>query len=341
VDNPGTIMKLLFLWNYMRFPYLHIMASQRQKQRAKNRLGRLFYFDPYAGNGIVRVERDGEIRIPGSAILALLAPILLHEKRKTAYNYYWDVMILNDNKHRTSLVKRCKYVTQQMPALEHLYTITTELSHASPNRARIIITNYDCTQETTWLIFEQFLNEVKRKSGWMHGLVFLDPPSPRNMPLKFLLKILSIPSDVITLLHTGMFAENVSMRRYKPNTLVNILDCDIRTAESLLEQTHTIDELEDLYLRKFYSLLKNTKMNVSGGSSTRDVIKSIKLRTARGHYHLIVATRVTRGQQFMNWQKWLNDFADEVSKLSDVNPLVLSILSGRQTTLDSQQTVAT
>jgi len=152
------------------------MASQRQKQRAKNRLGRLFYFDPYAGNGIVRVERDGEIRIPGSAILALLAPILLHEKRKTAYNYYWDVMILNDNKHRTSLVKRCKYVTQQMPALEHLYTITTELSHASPNRARIIITNYDCTQETTWLIFEQFLNEVKRKSGWMHGLVFLDPP---------------------------------------------------------------------------------------------------------------------------------------------------------------------
>jgi len=36
----------------------------------------------------------------------------------------------------------------------------------------------------------------------------------------------------------------------------------------------------------------------------------------------------------MNWQKWFNDFADEVSKLSNTDPLVVDILSGKQATLN-------
>jgi hypothetical protein len=53
-------MKLLFLWSYMRFPYLHIMGSQREKYRKSNRQAKLFYLDPYAGNGVVkvRIEKD-------------------------------------------------------------------------------------------------------------------------------------------------------------------------------------------------------------------------------------------------------------------------------------------
>jgi hypothetical protein len=338
VDNPGTIMKLLFLWNYMRFPYLHIMASQRRKQKVKNRLSRLFYFDPYAGNGIIRVKTDEEIiMIPGSAVLALLAPISLHEKRRPAYSYYWDVMVLNDVKTRYKelLVKRCKYITEQAPILEHPYTITTTLSYTSPDRRHIIITDYDCAQESNWLIFRQFFGEMKRKSEWIHGLVFLDPPSPREMPLRFLSKLLSIPSDVITLLHTGIFAENVNMGRYKPDTLADILDCDIKEAESLLGKTHTIKELEDLYLRKFCTLLGSTKIDMSSGPAVRDVIKSIPLRTGKGRYHLIVATRTTRGREVESWQRWFKNFADEVHKLSDVDSLVVDILTSKQAMLKS------
>jgi hypothetical protein len=340
VDNPGTIMKLFLLWNYMLFPYLHIMASQRQKQRKKNRLGKLFYFDPYAGNGIVKIRANDQIiMIPGSAILALLAPILLHEKRKTAYSYYWDVMVLNDveERYRESLIKRCKYITGQTSILEHPYTITTTLLsiNTSPSRRHIIVTNYNCAQENDWLTFNRSFDDIKRKSGWIHGLIFFDPPTPREMPLKPISKLLSIPSDVIALLHTGIFAENVNMRRYKPDTLTDILNCDIKTAESLLGQTHTVHELENLYLERFCILLGSIKMDVSSGSNVRDVIKYIPLRTKKGRYHLIVATRKTGGKQFEKWQNWFNKFANEVSKLSDHDSLVVEILSGRQAILNS------
>jgi hypothetical protein len=342
VDNPGTIMKLLLLWNYMLFPYLHIMASQRQKQRRKNRLGKLFYFDPYAGNGIVKVgTSDQIIMIPGSAILALLAPILLHEKRKTAYSYYWDVIVLNDIKeeYREALIKRCKHIIGWTPTLEHPYTITVTLSsiNTSPNERYIAVTNHNCVQEDSWLTFKQSFDNVRRESGWIHGLIFFDPPSPDEMPLKHISKLLSIPSDVIALLHTGIFAENVNMRRYKPDTLTDILNCDIKTAESLLGQTHTVDELENLYLERFCTLLRSIKMDVSSGSNVRDVIKRIPLRTKKGHYYLIVATRSTGSKQFkkewQDWFNWFDNFASEVIKLSDHDSLVIEILSGRQAIL--------
>lgn len=339
VDNPGTIMKLLLLWNYMLFPYLHIMASQRQRQRKKNRLGKLFYFDPYAGNGIVKIRTSDQIiMIPGSAILALLAPILLHEKRKTAYSYYWDVIILNDIKERCRevLVKRCKHIIKRTPTLEHPYKITATLSsiiNTSPNERYIAVTNHNCVQEDSWLTFKQSFDDIKRESGWIHGLIFFDPPSPDEMPLKHISKLLSIPSDVIALLHTGIFAENVNMRRYKPDTLTDILNCDIKTAESLLGQTHTVHELENLYLESFCKPLTSIKMDVSSGSNVRDVIYCIPLRTKRGRYHLIVATRKTGGEQFEEWQNWFNEFAIEVSKLSDPDSLVVEILSGRQAIL--------
>jgi hypothetical protein len=50
---------------------------------------------------------------------------------------------------------------------------------------------------------------------------------------------------------------------------------------------------------------------------------------------LIVATRTTGGREFESWQKWLNEFAEEVEKLSDLDRLVIDILSGKQATLNS------
>jgi hypothetical protein len=248
-------------------------------------------------------------------------------------------MVLNDIKERCreALIKRCKHIIGRTPTLEHPYTITVTLSsiNTSPNERYIIVTNYNCVQKNNWLTFKQFFDDVKRESGWIHGLIFFDPPSPDEMPLKHISRseLLSIPSDVIALLHTGIFAENVNMRRYKPDTLTDILNCDTKIAELLLGQTHTVDELENLYLESFYKLLTSIKMDVSSGSNVRDVIYCIPLRTKRGRYHLIVATRKTGGEQFEEWQNWFNEFAIEVSKLSDPDSLVVEILSGRQAIL--------
>jgi hypothetical protein len=78
-------------------------------------------------------------------------------------------------------------------------------------------------------------------------------------------------------------------------------------------------------------------MDVSSGSNVRDVIKRIPLRTKKGHYYLIVATRSTGSKQFkkewQDWFNWFDNFASEVIKLSDHDSLVIEILSGRQAIL--------
>jgi hypothetical protein len=338
VDNPGTLMKLFFLWNYTRFPYLRIMASQRDKQRAHNRQAKLFYLDPYAGNGIVEVKRGNErIRIPGSSVHALLAPILLHEEHSPSYPYYWDIMVLNDNSHdyRTQLINRYQCIFNRLATLEYPYKIHNVLPPTVEDRVAAI-TGYDCAQQTAWSEFRRFLGMVRGKNGWIHGLIFLDPPSPGEMPLRFLRQLLSVPSDVIALLHTGIFAENVNMGRYRPATLASVLNCGIRLATSLLQQTHRIEDLEELYVRQFCNILRGTRMHgIISGSPTRDFIKPIRLSTGRRRYHLIVATRTTGGREFESWQKWLNEFAKEVEKLSDLDRLVIDILSGKQATLNS------
>jgi hypothetical protein len=166
VDNPGTVMKLLFLWNYMLFPYL----------------------DPYAGNGIVKVKRGNEwISIPGSSVLALLAPILLHEERNSSYPYYWDIMVLNDTSDncRTQLINRYYCIFNRLSTLESLYKIHYVLPPTVEDRIAAI-TGYDCAQQTAWSEFRRFLGMVRGKEGWIHGLIFFDPPSPGEMPLRFL-----------------------------------------------------------------------------------------------------------------------------------------------------------
>jgi hypothetical protein len=343
VDNPGTLMKLLFLWSYMRFPYLHIMGSRREKYRKSNRQAKLFYLDPYAGNGVVkvRIEKDNEIRVPGSAVLALLVPTLLHKERSKIMNYMWDLVVLNDvsDKHQQELIRRYTYMFKNLFTKESILPLNYEIYSVIPSpplRAycTVIISSYDCTQETIWVKFSQFLNAIKGQKGWLHGLVFLDPPSPAEMPLSLIPRLLSVPSDIVTLLHTGIFAENVIKRIYRPETLMNILNCDHKLAESLLQQTHTRNELEELYLKRFCDLLSNTKIGVGRGSPVRDFIRPIRLRTKRGHYYLVIATRTTAGEDYIKWQNWLDKFAAEVEALSDVQPIVIDILLSRQATLN-------
>jgi hypothetical protein len=338
VNNPGTVMKLLFLWNYMLYPYLYIMASRRAGQRTRNRRAKLFYLDPYAGNGLVKVRVGSEsIIIPGSSVLALLAPIMLHETRTPGYPYYWDIMVLNDinDKYRTQLITRYKFILNRLSTLGHLYRIYSELPLTALEDRVVAFTDFECEQQMTWSEFRRFFEIVKGKDGWIHGLIFLDPPSPKEMPLRFLGELLSIPSDVIALVHTGIFADNVNMRRYTPDTLASILNCDIREAELLLQGTHTMEELENLYVQKFRELLQVTTMrDIISGSPTRNFIKPIRLSTGKRHYHLVVATRATGGEKYKEWQNQLEMFAKKVEMLSDLDRLVIDILSGKQAKLN-------
>lgn len=341
VVNPGTVMKLLFLWKYMRNPYLHIMASRRDELKRKRRNAKLFYLDLYAGNGVVEVKiEDDSIKIPGSSVLALLAPILLHQERKQTppYGYYWDLIVLNDidDSYRKLLRERYQYILKQT-TLMPIYRIY----HALPSEVKdkwVAITEYNCEKDETWNFFKQyFLQTVKGPKGWIHGLIFLDPPSPSAMPFRFLKKLLTVPSDIIALLHTGIFVKHVYEQKYTVDTLANILDCDKSKAESLLQKTHSYEELEKEYVNEFRNLLQSVMMQgISKGSPYRDFVKEIRLYTGKGHYHLIVATRTTAGQEYEKWRSWFAKFAEEVEELSKYDRLdhaVINILTGRQATL--------
>jgi hypothetical protein len=341
VVNPGTVMKLLFLWKYMRTPYLHIMASRRDEQRKQRRNAKLFYLDLYAGNGVVEVKiEDDSIRIPGSSVLALLAPILLHQERKQTppYGYYWDLIVLNDidDSYRKLLRERYQYILKQT-TLMPVYRIY----HALPSKVKdkwVAITEYNCEKDETWNFFKQyFLQTVKGPNGWIHGLIFLDPPSPSAMPFRFLKELLTVPSDIIALLHTGIFVKHVYEQKYTVDTLANILDCDKSKAESLLQKTHSYEELEKEYVNKFRNLLQGVRMQgISKGSPYRDFVKEIRLYTGKGHYHLVVATRTTGGQEYEEWHNWFAKSAEEVEELSKYDQLdhaVIDILTGRQATL--------
>jgi hypothetical protein len=341
VVNPGTVMKLLFLWKYMRTPYLHIMASRRDEQRKQRRNAKLFYLDLYAGNGVVEVKiEDDSIRIPGSSVLALLAPILLHQERKQTppYGYYWDLIVLNDidDSYRKLLRERYQYILKQT-SLMPIYRIY----HALPSKVKdkwVAITEYNCEKDETWNFFKQyFLQTVKGPNGWIHGLIFLDPPSPSAMPFRFLKELLTVPSDIIALLHTGIFVKHVYEQKYTVDTLANILDCDKSKAESLLQKTHSYEELEKEYVNKFRNLLQGVRMQgISKGSPYRDFVKEIRLYTGKGHYHLVVATRTTGGQEYEEWHNWFAKSAEKVEELSKYDQLdhaVIDILTGRQATL--------
>ena len=343
VVNPGTVMKLLFLWKCMRFPYLHIMASQRDEQR-KRRDAKLFYLDLYAGNGVVEVKiEDDSIKITGSSVLALLAPILLHQERKQtpSYGYYWDLIVLNDidDSYRKQLHKRYQYILdkQKQTTLMPIYRIY----HALPSEVKedkvVAITNFDCEKYDTWNTFKLYLQRVKGPKGWIHGLIFLDPPSPSAMPFRFLKELLTVPSDIIALLHTGIFVKHVYEQKYTVDTLAKILDCDKSEAELLLQRTHSYEELEKIYVNKFRNLLHGVRMQgISKGSPYRDFVKEIRLYTGKGHYHLIVATRTTGGQEYEKWRNWITKFAEEVEELSKYDQLdnaVINILTGRQAML--------
>jgi len=326
VNHPGTLLKLLFLWSYMLFPYLHIMARQRYEQRQKRRDAGLFYLDPYAGCGVVKVGNDNGLRIPGSPALALLAPINLHEERRNVkYSYYWDMVILNDNNsdYINDLRKRLDFLLQYVILYDSLFV------------NQINYFEEDCTNEETWIMFKNKINELKKDNGWVHGLIFIDPPFPSSLRFRFLKKVLTVPSDVIALLHTGDFAENVNKRRFSPKTLASIIDENINEARSLLEQTHSTEELENLYINKFIKILKETKMEgIYKGSTIRDRVIPISIRTVKGHYHLVVALRNTGGKEFQEWFRWVNHMAEEISKMSEVGDIILEILKGKQATID-------
>lgn len=326
VENPGMLFKLMFLWNYMRYPYLHIMASQRNKQIEMGRNAKLFYLDPFAGNGVVTVVDREQLRIPGSALLSILAPTQLQASRKSVnYSYHWDLLIFNDYDKRSinSLQRRVEHLAKQLK-VDRFY-----------NSQTIRYNSLDCTDPSFWRWATRQLDELKGSSGWIHGIIYIDPPSPDEMQCSLLKDILRYPSDVIMLVHSGLFAENVNKKRYDNSKLTKILG-NSQEAKQLLEGKYSVEELEDRYINILTNILRETRMSgIIGerGSDVRNHVITIRLSTKRRHYHLIVAVRRTGGKRFEEWFSWVQNLAKEISGLSELNKIILDILIDKQKTL--------
>jgi len=83
VQHTGALFKLYSLYSYLRFPYLHIMMSRRQKGQFPQKI---VYLDLFSGIGLNKVNTEGRsYYICGSGILVLLASYLLSEKRRYTF----------------------------------------------------------------------------------------------------------------------------------------------------------------------------------------------------------------------------------------------------------------
>ncbi|MGH9988455.1 MAG: hypothetical protein ACRD8W_31350, partial [Nitrososphaeraceae archaeon] len=90
VKHTGTIFKLYSLFTYLIYPYISIIANQRNQ----NAHYKMLYIDLFAGNGLNEIIDKSRMHyICGSPILAILASHLMSKKRQK-YSCYFDCMLL-------------------------------------------------------------------------------------------------------------------------------------------------------------------------------------------------------------------------------------------------------
>jgi len=330
-EHTGTLFKLLFLWSYLIHPYLVIIANRRANHKSGKAI--MFYADPYAGSGLCKLSTKSNNVIPilGSSLLALLAPFRMHEKNPNVkYSYLWDYMFLNeiDENCRKALKKRLQYVLEcyKHHHVSAPYHISENLRK---NESRsIIITNYDCTKVQYWEIFRNSLLEsLNWKVDWIHGLLFIDPPTPSKINLAGFIKLLEVPSDVIILLHDGLFAEIIKRGWYKGMEKDLTYALTMRGSEEIDFNELRKMKLEDIssyYVKVYESALKETKIKgIKDGSETRSEIIKFSIRTKRRHYTLLLGVRKTRGKQFNRWFNWAKDLSEEMSRLSELGEIIV------------------
>lgn len=325
VEHTGTLFKLYSLYSYLKFPYLHIMAKRRQE----GSLQKIIYLDLFSGNGLNRLDTtNGRYYICGSCILALLAAHSLSRKR--SYDCYFDHMILVDNDKNNNLLlsERFDIILKELGIGS-----TLRKENKMNDDGNIIILHGDVTNSNFIEEIKTWLNQ-RWASYSIHMMLFVDPPSPATLKMSALRSFLTYYGDVMMLLHPGTFAEMVMKKRYKQETLVDMLDIDQNNAQTLLNSSNP-SELVEYYIRRYENVIRDTKIDrVIRGSDHRDIIIKVPIRTRQLNYYLLYATRTTAGKDSKYWQTSFEAFAKWIGDLSDTGKMALDVLGGKQGRID-------
>jgi three-Cys-motif partner protein len=323
VDHTGTLFKLYILYSYIKWPYLKIMANQRQQHHTK-----LIFIDLYAGNGLNKISTPSEIYVLGSSLLALLAAYLINNLRN--YDGYFDHMVLIDKNAKSieSLQNRCKIILNELG--ENRITVGDSLS----SNSRIITLKSDIQDSDSIMLLSNWLDSIW-KNNLIHTLLFVDPDRAANFSMNTLIKLLRFPGDLFVLLHTETFVEMVNKERYNPDTIQNMLGVTKEEVSKIFE-LKTNKEKAEYYVRRFESTISETQIDkLKKGSNRREVIITIPITIGtNANYYLLYATRKTGGNDSEKWQEGFMKFANDIRKMSEVGKTALEVLKGPQKTID-------
>lgn len=323
VDHTGTLFKLYILYSYIKWPYLKIMANQRQKYYTK-----LIFIDLYAGNGLNMISAPNEIYVCGSSLLALFASYLINKSRK--YDGYFDHMILIDKNSKSIelLHNRCKTILNELG--ENNLTMDNSLSA----NARVITLKSDIQNIDSITSLSNWLDSIWQNNS-IHTLLFVDPDRAANFSMNILSSLLRFPGDLFILLHTETFVEMVNKGRYNIDTIQNMLGITKEEASQIFELKSNKEKAE-YYVRRFESTIRETQIDkLKKGSNHRDIIITIPISIGmNANYYLLYATRKTGGSDSEKWQDVFMRFADKISKMSEVGKIALEVLKGPQKTID-------
>lgn len=291
----------------------------------------MVYLDLFAGSGLNEIsdENGKKYLVLGSPILAILASFKMSQIR-SSYNCYFDKMILidSDKQARDILFDRCQTIIDNLGIQNNL-----NVGHGYGSATNIQIINGDITNSNFLSDLHQYLYQIQN-GGKIHLMLFIDPPNPSSIELSLLKSVLSYPSDIIMLLHSGIFAAQVKKQIYNPSTLQKMLGIDSDEANWLLHSKHSHQRLEDYYARKCQEVIQSTReIGIYSGSQFRDVTVVIPIKTTASNYYLLYATRKTGGNS-EKWQKPAEAFAKWMGKFSDSGPTAISILQGSQSRLN-------
>lgn len=324
VEHTGTLYKLYVLFSYVKFPYLHIMASRR-----KDNGTRLIFLDLYSGNGLNKINGLNEIYVCGSSILTLLASFVRTQARD--YLCYFDHMVLVDNHSKSVdiLNERCSTIIKELQ-IDKILSLGKSLS----TNANIISLKADVTDQSFITELSNWINSIW-ENNMIHILLFIDPDAPRNFSMRTLENLLQYPGDLLMLLHPATFAEMILKDRYKVETVQNMLGVDENEANRLFE-IKSSTTLSNYYVERFENVIKNTTIRkLVSGSNQRNIIIKIPIKTgSQTSYYLLYATRKTGGKDSTKWQEAFSNFASEIGKMSDVGQAALDVLQGNQSRID-------
>lgn len=321
VTHSGTLFKLFSLYSYLLYTYLPIMRNWRSISNSR----KLLYIDIFCGNGLNKLTINGkETFVCGSAILTLFASHRLTQNFRN--NYFFDNMLLIDRRENNIdlLKQRCDHLISELN-LSNINSIDTTFNTKS--KINFVRGNLKSDSFVNRII--SHIEDYWSKNQLIHIMFFIDPGSPPSLRMSTLRSLLVYPGDLIMLLHPGIFAEMVKKKKYKDETLKEMLD--LRDYEINKLNRFTVPQLQKLYVDRYINEIRKIEIRkITKGSPFREIITPVHIRTKSSYYVLIYATRKTGGPDYEKWQETFKKFAEEIGKLSNLRGLILNILSGEQ-----------